>query len=101
MIAQVQLLDAPDAQVAADAILAEKRALLALANTSPSITARGGGPVDINVRRLDETPTGPMLIVHLLFDVRDAMGANAVNTAAEAIAPALERLSGGAPCCAS
>src|SRR5690606_23839961 len=55
----------------------------------------GGGPVDIEVRALDDTPAGPMLIVHLLFDVRDAMGANAVNTAAETIAPDLERLSGG------
>jgi hydroxymethylglutaryl-CoA reductase len=61
---------------------------LALANTSPSITARGGGPAEIEVRELPVTPTAPMLVVHLLFDVRDAMGANAVNTAAEAIAPA-------------
>ena len=66
--------------------------LLALANTSPTIAEQGGGPVDIEVHHLPDTPTVPMLIVHLLFDVRDAMGANAVNTAAEAIAPALERL---------
>ncbi len=95
MIAQVQMLDVQAPTEAAAAILAAKAELLAGANTSPSIARRGGGPVDIEVRHLPQTPTGPMLIVHLLFDVRDAMGANAVNTAAEAIAPALERLSGG------
>lgn len=95
MIAQIQLLGVKDAPAATAAILADRAHLLQLANTSPSIAARGGGPVDIEVRHLPETPTEPMLIVHLLFDARDAMGANAVNTAAEAIAPTLERLSGG------
>ena len=95
MIAQVQLLGVADMAAAEAAILAARAELLALADTSPSITARGGGPVDIEVRRLPVTPTAPMLVVHLLFDTRDAMGANAVNTAAEAIAPVLERLSGG------
>jgi hydroxymethylglutaryl-CoA reductase len=95
MIAQIQLLDVPDAVAAESAILAEKATLLKQADTSPSITARGGGPVDIVVRHLPQTPTGPMLIVHLLFDTRDAMGANAVNTAAETIAPTVEQLSGG------
>ncbi len=95
MIAQIQLLDVPDAAAAEQAILAEKAALLQQADTSPSITARGGGPVDLVVRHLPQTPTGPMLIVHLLFNTRDAMGANAINTAAETIAPTLERLSGG------
>jgi hydroxymethylglutaryl-CoA reductase len=66
-----------------------------LANTSPTITRLGGGPVDIEVRWFPQTQTVPMMVVHLLFDVRDAMGANAVNTAAETIAPRLEALSGG------
>jgi len=95
MIAQIQLLRIADPAQAEAAILSAKPALLAQANTSPSIASLGGGPVDIEVRHLPVTPTGPMLIVHLLFDVRDAMGANAVNTAAEAIAPTLERLTGG------
>lgn len=95
MIAQVQLLDVADPQGATSAILAEKAVLLEQANTSPTISNLGGGPVDIEVHRLPETPTDPMLVVHLLFDTRDAMGANAVNTAAEAIAPTLERLSSG------
>jgi hydroxymethylglutaryl-CoA reductase len=95
MIAQVQLLDVPDVDVAMAAILAAKADLLAEANTSPTIAKLGGGPRDIEVHPLPQTPTVPMLIVHLLFDVRDAMGANAVNTAAETIAPRLEALSGG------
>ncbi|HMN29521.1 MAG TPA: hydroxymethylglutaryl-CoA reductase, degradative [Caldilineaceae bacterium] len=95
MIAQVQLLDVPDHEAATAAIQFARPRLLALADTSPSITARGGGPVDIEVRWLAQTATTPMLIVHLIFDTRDAMGANAVNTAAEAIAPLLEELSGG------
>ncbi|MFO7634556.1 MAG: hydroxymethylglutaryl-CoA reductase, degradative [Caldilinea sp.] len=95
MIAQVQLLGVPNAEQATARILEAKPELLAGANTSPTIAARGGGPVDVEVRFLPVTPTEPMLIVHLLFDTLDAMGANAVNTAAEAIAPHLERLSGG------
>ena len=95
MIAQVQLLDVPDFARAEANILAARQELLALANTSPTIARLGGGPRDLVVRPLPHTPTAPMLIVHLLFDARDAMGANAVNTAAEAIAPELERLSGG------
>ena len=95
MIAQIQLLNVPDATLAERAILEAKTELLQRADTSPSITARGGGPVDIRVRHLPETLTGPMLIVHLHFDCRDAMGANAINTAAETIAPRLEELSGG------
>ncbi len=95
MIAQIQLLEVADAAAAEEAILNAKADLLEIANTSPSIKARGGGPRDIQVRHLPATPTGSMLIVHLLFDVRDAMGANAVNTAAEALSPRLEALSGG------
>ena len=56
--------------------------------------ALGGGCKDIEMRQL-ESPMGPMLIVHLLVDCRDAMGANAVNTMAERVAPRLESLSGG------
>jgi hydroxymethylglutaryl-CoA reductase len=95
MIAQVQLLDVVDPAEAEAQILAAKSELLALANTSPTIARLGGGPVDIQVRHLPDTPTGPMTVVHLLFDTRDAMGANAVNTAAETIAPRLEQLSKG------
>ena len=95
MIAQVQLLDVVNPDGATSAILAAKDELLSLANTSPTIARLGGGPVDIEVRWFPQTQTDPMMVVHLLFDVRDAMGANAVNTAAETIAPRLEALSGG------
>lgn len=95
MMAQIQLLDVPEPAAAETAIRAARDELLAQANTSPTIAQLGGGPLAIEVHQLPETPAGPMTVVHLLFDTRDAMGANAVNTAAEAIAPALEQLSGG------
>ena len=54
----------------------------------------GGGVKDVEVRVLDSL-VGPMVVVHLLVDTGDAMGANAVNTMAEAVAPFLEELTGG------
>ncbi|GIV78398.1 hydroxymethylglutaryl-CoA reductase, degradative [Litorilinea aerophila] len=95
MIGQIQLLEVPDMERAMAAIQADREELLALANTSATIARQGGGPVDIQARPLPETPAGPMLIVHLLFDTRDAMGANAINTAVETLAPRLERITGG------
>lgn len=98
MIGQVQLLDIPDGDLAraAAAVLAARTAILALANEQhPTIQALGGGAKDLQVRPFPDTPVGPMLVVHLLLDTRDAMGANAVNTAAEAVAPYLESLTGG------
>ncbi len=95
MIAQIQLLDVPDAAKAETAIMAAKQQILAAADTSPTMARLGGGPQEIEVRHLPHTPAGAMLIVHLIIDCRDAMGANAVNTAAEEAAPLLERLSQG------
>ena len=95
MIGQVQLLDVADPQAAEGRILAAQAELLEQANTSPTIARLGGGPRELRVRHLPTTPAGPMLVVHLLFDCRDAMGANAINTAVEMIAPRLESLSGG------
>ncbi|RME41409.1 MAG: 3-hydroxy-3-methylglutaryl-CoA reductase, partial [Caldilineae bacterium] len=96
MIGQVQVLDVPDLQAAAKKVLAEKEAILQAANRHhPTIRALGGGAKDVECRTLPETAAGPMLVVHLLYDCRDAMGANAVNTAAEAIAPLIESLTGG------
>jgi hydroxymethylglutaryl-CoA reductase len=95
MIGQVQLLDIADPDGATKRILAEERKLLELANSKdPLLHKVGGGAKKIEVRVL-HTPRGPMVVVHLLVDVRDAMGANAVNTMVEAIAPELSRLSGG------
>lgn len=95
MIGQIQVLDVPDLDKATSAILAARPRLLDKANlASPSIVKHGGGAKSIEVRRLDSS-VGPMLIVHLLFDTRDAMGANAVNTACEILAADIEQLSSG------
>src|SRR3970282_54245 len=61
----------------------------------PVLQSLGGGARDLEVRLLPDTPVGKMLIIHLVYDTRDAMGANAANTAAERLAPRLERLTGG------
>jgi hydroxymethylglutaryl-CoA reductase len=55
----------------------------------------GGGPRALEVRRIKDSPVGPFLVLHLIYDVRDAMGANAVNTACERLAPRVEALTGG------
>src|SRR5699024_7049774 len=74
----------------------QKAHLLAVADeVGGSILRRGGGARDIRVRPLRDTGVGPMLVVHLLFDARDAMGANAINTAVEHLAPSIEEVTGG------
>ncbi len=96
MIGQIQLVDVPDPAAATRAVLAERDAILELANRqSRSIVARGGGALDLEVQHFASSPMGPMLVVHLIVDCRDAMGANAVNTMAEAVAPLLAHVSGG------
>jgi hydroxymethylglutaryl-CoA reductase len=96
MIGQVQILDVPDLPQARLAILEQKAALLAeVSEIDPVLKRLGGGPRDLEVRIIAESPIGPFLVVHLIYDVRDAMGANAINTAVERIAPRLEALSGG------
>lgn len=96
MIGQIQVLDLPDIYAAAGAVKAQKKMLLAEADkVGGSIVKHGGGARDIQVRPIMETPIGPMLVVHLLYDTRDAMGANAVNTAVEHLAPFIETLTGG------
>ncbi len=96
MIGQIQVLDVPDPEAAEQAILAATDELLAQANElHRTIVQLGGGAQGIEVRHLPDTPVGPMLVVHLLLDTRDAMGANAINTTAEALAPRIEGLTGG------
>lgn len=96
MIGQIQILDLANLDHASSLILENRDQLLALANeTGGSIVSRGGGSVDIQVRQFRGTAIGDMLIVHLLYDVQDAMGANAVNTAVEFIAPRIEQITGG------
>jgi len=96
MIGQLQVLDVADPWSARFDLLAAREELLSLADaTDPVIAGLGGGARDLEVRVLERTPAGPMVIVHLVFDCRDAMGANAVNTACEALAPRVEEISGG------
>ncbi len=96
MIGQIQVLDVPDMEAAVQAIEANKADLMAIADTSdPIILKFGGGARDIIPRVFPDTPVGPMLIVHLHFDTRDAMGANAINTALERLAPRIAELTNG------
>jgi len=101
MIGQIQLAGVPDLEAGAAALREAAPALLDRANESQSrLVARGGGARELRVRTLRETPdgtsVGPMLVVHLLVDVRDAMGANLVNAMAETLAGECERITGGA-----
>jgi hydroxymethylglutaryl-CoA reductase len=96
MIGQIQVLDLPNLQAAAATILSHKAELMAEADrVGGSIVKHGGGTRDIEVRPIAKSSVGPMLIVHLLMDTRDAMGANAINTAVEHLAPRIEQLTGG------
>jgi len=96
MIGQVQLLDLTDIDTAHNLIATHKSDLLQQASTlNPGLTRHGGGILDLEVRRIDGSPIGAFLVVHLILDVADAMGANMVNTAVESLAPLLEELTGG------
>lgn len=96
MIGQVQVVGLADVDRAAEAVQAAREDILAEANRhDPMLIRLHGGAKDLEVRPLYDTLAGPMLIVHLIYDVRDAMGANAVNTAVEAIAPLIAQVTGG------
>jgi hydroxymethylglutaryl-CoA reductase len=96
MIGQIQLLSVPDLVAAREALLAQKPRLLAeAAEVDPVLRQLGGGPRDLQVRAVEDSPIGPFLVLHLIYDVRDAMGANAVNTAVERLAPIVEAIAGG------
>lgn len=96
MIGQVQVVGCSDFEAAKNAILAHRSELVELANSfEPNMVARGGGAKDIEVRLLDGGDYRKMLVVHLLIDAVDAMGANLINTMAEGIAPRVEELTGG------
>ena len=96
MIGQMQVLDLADLEGASQAILSQKgRLLTEVAGLDPVLKRLGGGPRDLEVHKFTESPIGPFLVLHLIYDVRDAMGANAVNTAVERLAPRVEELTGG------
>jgi hydroxymethylglutaryl-CoA reductase len=96
MRAQVQVLGLVDPHGARLALLRERERILALANSRDKVLIElGGGCRDIEVHVFPDTPRGPMIVLHLIGDVRDAMGANTVNTMAEAVAPLVEEIAGG------
>ncbi|MGC8780762.1 MAG: hydroxymethylglutaryl-CoA reductase, degradative [Anaerolineae bacterium] len=96
MIGQIQVLGVSDLPAAAARVREQKQRLLDLANrTDPVIVSLHGGARDIETYLFAESPVGPMLVVHIIYDCRDAMGANMVNTACEALAPLVEEITGG------
>ncbi len=95
MIGQIQTVDVRDPFAAKMKILEAKKEILKKANEQdPLLVSVGGGAKDLEVKVID-AKTGPMVITELQVDCRDAMGANAVNTMAEAVAPLIERITGG------
>ena len=95
MIGQMQVVELKDAEASAKKVLAEKAKLLEIANLcDPVLVKFGGGARDLEARVIS-TEKGKMLVLHLLVDVRDAMGANAVNTMCEALSKPVAEISGG------
>jgi hydroxymethylglutaryl-CoA reductase len=95
MIGQIQAVGIKDPYAAKMRVLQAKEEILKKANDQdPVLVSAGGGARDLEAKVIDTTQ-GPMLITELHVDCRDAMGANAVNTMAEAVAPMIERITGG------
>ena len=96
MRAQVQVIGIADPYGARQALLLQREAILAVANSRDKVLiGLGGGCRDIEVHVFDDAPRGAMVVMHLIVDVRDAMGANTVNTMAEAVSPLVEQITGG------
>lgn len=96
MIGQIQILDVPELHTARLQLLENKPSLQAeLAGLDPILERFGGGLRDIEVRLIEDSPIGGFLVMHLIYDVRDAMGANAINTACEHLTPVIEQITGG------
>lgn len=95
MIAQIQVTQLESIESAKQTLGKSKARLLKIANEQdPILNKLGGGAQDIEIREI-HTNKGPMVILHLLVNTKDAMGANVVNTMAEAISPFVEEISGG------
>ncbi|RPI91969.1 MAG: hydroxymethylglutaryl-CoA reductase, degradative, partial [Chloroflexi bacterium] len=96
MIGQIQVLEVDNIHAAAGRVWDARDHLMEEANCCDRMMVElGGGARGIELRPFPNTPVGPMLIIHLLFDVRDAMGANAINTTCERLAPLIETITGG------
>jgi len=95
MIGQIQAVGIKDPYAAKMRVIQAKEEILKKANDQdPVLVSVGGGAKDLTAKVINTTQ-GPMLITELHVDCRDAMGANAVNTMAEAVAPMIERITGG------
>jgi hydroxymethylglutaryl-CoA reductase len=95
MIGQMQVINIVNLNEAKLKIYEKKFELLAEADSiDPILKKFGGGARDLEVRIIEDSPIGGFLVVHLIYDVRDAMGANAVNTACERLAPMIEAITG-------
>ncbi|MCB9112663.1 MAG: hydroxymethylglutaryl-CoA reductase, degradative [Anaerolineales bacterium] len=96
MIGQMQVINVTNLNEAKLKIYEKKAELLEEADSiDPILKKFGGGARDLEVRTFDNSPIGGFLVVHLIYDVHDAMGANAVNTACERLAPKIEAITGG------
>lgn len=96
LIGQVQVVDVPNSSQARALLLQRKEEILNLANSlHPQMVARGGGARDLEVHLHARAEGGDMLVLHLLVDTRDAMGANLVNTMCEGVAGLVETITGG------
>ncbi|HEX9841083.1 MAG TPA: hydroxymethylglutaryl-CoA reductase, degradative, partial [Anaerolineales bacterium] len=96
MIGQMQVINIVNLHEAKHKLYEQKAELLSEADTiDPILKKFGGGARDLEIRIIESSPIGSFLVVHLIYDVRDAMGANAVNTACERLAPRVEAITGG------
>jgi hydroxymethylglutaryl-CoA reductase len=96
MIGQMQVIQPGNLEEARFKLYEHKAELLAEADSiDPILKKFGGGARDLEVRVIEDSPIGGFLVVHLIYDVRDAMGANAVNTACERLAPRVEAITRG------
>ena len=99
MIGQIQLIDVPDPGAAVERLGAARARLLAAAEElTPGLCRRGAGPRDVEVRLVHPEEGDTMVVVHVLVDTGDAMGANAVNSLVEGLAPMVEEIAGGTAC---
>ncbi len=96
MIGQMQVINLSNLQEAKFKLYEHKAELLAAADeVDPVLKKFGGGARDLEVHIFDKSPIGGFIVIHIIYDVRDAMGANAVNTACERLAPQVEAITGG------
>ena len=96
MIGQMQVIQVPNLEQAKLELYEHKAELLSEADSiDPILKKFGGGARDLEIRLFESSPIGGFLVLHLIYDVRDAMGANAVNTACERLAPRVEAITAG------